>query len=72
MIFVHSRKETLNTAQILLKIAKEKDEDHFFKSPDSAYKIIEKLKYGPLKEVCQRGVGIHNAGLLRKDRSLIE
>ena len=45
MIFVHSRKETLNTAEILIKIAKEKDDEHFFKSPDSAYKTIEKLKH---------------------------
>ena len=57
---------------MLLQIAKDKDEEHFFKSPDSAYKFIEKLKHQPLKDICLKGVGIHNAGLLRKDRSLLE
>lgn len=72
MIFVHSRKETLETAKKLIDLAKLKGEDHMFKSPDSAYKTIEKLKHQPLREVCVRGVGIHNAGLLRKDRNIIE
>lgn len=69
MVFVHSRKDTLETAKKLLDISKEKAEEHFFRSPDCAYKLIEKLKHQPLKEVCLRGVGIHNAGLLRKDRT---
>jgi len=25
-----------------------------------------------LKDVCLKGIGIHNAGLLRKDRSILE
>jgi len=69
MIFVHSRKDTLETAKKILDMAKLKNEDHLFTSPGSAYKQIEKLKHQPLKEVCLKGIGIHNAGLLRKDRT---
>ncbi len=72
MVFVHSRKDTLETAKKILDLAKLKNEEHFFKSPDSAYKNIEKLKHQPLKEICLKGIGIHNAGLLRRDRTIIE
>ena len=72
MVFVHSRKDTLGTAKMILDLAKLKGEEHFFKAPDSAYRRIEQLKHQPLREICLRGIGIHNAGLLRRDRTIIE
>jgi replicative superfamily II helicase len=33
---------------------------------------VAKLKHKPLKELIPTGFGIHNAGLLRKDRNIIE
>lgn len=72
MVFVHSRKETLESAKKIIETSKFLKEEHMFKSPDSAYKMIDKLKHQPLKEICLKGIGIHNAGLLRKDRNIIE
>ena len=45
MVFVHSRKDTLETAKKLVEIAKFRKEEHLFKSPDSGYKFIERLKH---------------------------
>ena len=45
MIFVHSRRETLDCALRMYDLAKSKAEEIYFKAPDSAYKLIEKLKH---------------------------
>jgi hypothetical protein len=45
MIFVHSRRETLDCALKMYDIAKSKSEEIYFKAPDSAYHTIMKLKH---------------------------
>jgi replicative superfamily II helicase len=45
MVFVHSRKDTLETAKKLVEMSKLKGEEHFFKSENAAYKFIEQLKH---------------------------
>jgi activating signal cointegrator complex subunit 3 len=81
MVFVHSRKDTVNTALQLLDIStnqgradlfalKEKDmrsEPYF-----SYQKDVQKSRNRELRELFARGFGIHHAGMLRADRTLTE
>ncbi|KYQ96787.1 DEAD/DEAH box helicase [Tieghemostelium lacteum] len=74
MVFVHSRKETVKTAEALLELAKEKKTR--FISQEVAYtekKEVElHAKSKEIKDLFRDGVSIHHAGLLRHDRNLVE
>ncbi len=79
MVFVHSRQGTVKTAQLLLEIARTKGTAEIFetKGDDSArfmvlQKEVAKSRNRELKELFAQGFGIHHAGMLRSDRTLVE
>ena len=77
LIFVHSRKETFQTANYLQERAFSEDNLSLFLEKDSnSSKIITSLlpslENPELKEIIKSGIGIHHAGLSRKDRFLME
>ena len=76
-MFVHSRKETANTAKTLLQKAKENQALDIIIPPDSAdYEILNQeaaTVYDPfLKELLPRAFATHHAGMKRQDRALVE
>ncbi|KAH3668467.1 hypothetical protein OGAPHI_002221 [Ogataea philodendri] len=77
MIFVHSRKDTVNTARTLFKMAAENDDSWLFdcSSADKhGYyeREMSKNKNKDMRELFQNGFGAHHAGMLRSDRNLTE
>ncbi|KAF9586602.1 activating signal cointegrator 1 complex subunit [Lunasporangiospora selenospora] len=77
MVFVHSRKDTVKTAQTLKAKAGDEDELTFFDTTnDPQYDLkkreLAKSKNREMKELFQYGFGIHHAGMLRTDRTLTE
>ncbi|KAJ6244629.1 activating signal cointegrator 1 complex subunit 3 [Anaeramoeba flamelloides] len=78
LVFVHSRKGTLNTAKFFLNQAQQtRTLEHFnneIKNSDfkRSVKNIMNCKHYDLKNLALNGFGIHNAGLLRKDRNVME
>ncbi|KAN0023819.1 hypothetical protein ACTFIV_008206 [Dictyostelium citrinum] len=73
MIFVHSRKDTVKTAEIMNDMAKEK---HFrFSNEEPSFgakKEFEKVKSKEIRSLFQYGISVHHAGLLRSDRNVVE
>ena len=76
MVFVHSRKDTVNSAKTFIKMAQENHEIDLFLPPPSlrdAYaKQMNKNRDKDLKEIFQYGFGVHHAGMARADRNLTE
>lgn len=77
LIFVHSRRETANTAREIRDQAYANDDLAKLIREDSASKTIlaqeaENCKNSDLKELLPLGIGIHHAGLTREDRTLVE
>lgn len=77
IIFVHSRKETGNTARQLRDMAIENSVLDDFMEPESAsYEIvmsdIDTVKSKELPDLLKHGFGIHHAGMARSDRKLVE
>ncbi|KAG0229103.1 activating signal cointegrator 1 complex subunit [Actinomortierella wolfii] len=78
MVFVHSRKDTVKTAQMLREKANEEGETAFFTPSediptfDLLKRDVAKSKNKELRELFQYGFGIHHAGMLRADRTLTE
>ncbi|OMJ83950.1 hypothetical protein SteCoe_15048 [Stentor coeruleus] len=74
MIFVHSRKDTIKTCMELRDYANNCGELHWFECCYSlnSKKEVEKSKNRDLRQLFECGMGIHNAGMLRKDRDLSE
>ncbi|EMR09600.1 hypothetical protein PNEG_02184 [Pneumocystis murina B123] len=77
MVFVHTRKETAKTAKTLLNLAlNDGYQDIFNPSNHTHYnffkKDISKSKNKEMKELLEKGFGIHNAGMLRSDRNIVE
>ncbi|KAJ3077291.1 activating signal cointegrator 1 complex subunit [Podochytrium sp. JEL0797] len=79
MVFVHSRKDTVKTAMMLRDEALAEDcgsllYDQATKETnyDSSVREMSKSRNKELKELFQSGFGIHHAGMLRSDRSLVE
>ncbi|KAG0004796.1 activating signal cointegrator 1 complex subunit [Modicella reniformis] len=77
MVFVHARKDTVKTAQMLKQKAGDEDELIFFDaSSDPQHELrkrdLAKSKNREMKELYQYGFGIHHAGMLRADRTLTE
>jgi len=77
LIFVHSRAETVKTAQALRDMALNDDNIHKFVREDSATREIlqeecETAKSDALKDLLPYGFAVHHAGMARADRNLVE
>eukprot|EP01132_Coremiostelium_polycephalum_P004723 gene4723-5897_t len=73
MVFVHSRKDTVKTAEALIELAKDK-KFRFNKEdlPSHARREVERAKSKEVRDLFQYSVSVHHAGLLRHDRNIIE
>ncbi|OCF34223.1 RNA helicase [Kwoniella heveanensis BCC8398] len=77
MVFVHARKETVKTAQKLKEMAIEDGVSTFFETTDHPKYGLYKRDIGTsrnkeMKELFEAGFGIHHAGMLRSDRTMME
>lgn len=77
LVFVHSRKETARTAKIIRDMALAKDELHKFIGEQSETREVLQQEAQTslsqdLKDLLPYGIGLHHAGLARKDRLLVE
>ncbi|KAK4688426.1 hypothetical protein P7C73_g1686, partial [Tremellales sp. Uapishka_1] len=77
MVFVHARKETVKTAQKLKEMAQEEGTLEFFDTtlhPKYQFyrREIGMSRNKEMKELFDSGLGIHHAGMLRSDRSMME
>ncbi|WFD37719.1 RNA helicase [Malassezia japonica] len=75
MVFVHTRKDTVKTAQALLELGKD-DGLHSLLTDDRDStrfdRDIAQSRNRELRELFEHGIGIHHAGMLRSDRDLAE
>lgn len=77
MIFVHSRKDTARTARTVREIATKNDEAMLFDCSDvqgfhELAKEVKRSRNKEIQEFFENGLGVHHAGMLRSDRSLME
>lgn len=78
MIFVHTRKETVKTCYGMRDLCREEGildlvtEAREKGNPDNFRREIAESRNRELKELFEKGFGIHHAGMLRKDRNLSE
>jgi pre-mRNA-splicing helicase BRR2 len=77
LIFVHSRKETAKTARAIRDMCLEKDTLGLFLKEGSASTEVlrteaEQTKNFELKDLLPYGFAVHNAGMNRIDRTLVE
>jgi len=79
MVFVHSRKDTANTARQLIELAQNAGVMDLFVCKDnhrepfiSMQKEVAKSRNREVVELFPNGFGCHHAGMLRADRNLTE
>ncbi|XP_073703976.1 activating signal cointegrator 1 complex subunit 3 [Garra rufa] len=77
MVFVHARNSTVRTAMSLTEMAKNRGELSFFQvdhGPDygQCEKQVQRSRNKQMREMFPDGFGIHHAGMLRQDRTLME
>ncbi|WFD27418.1 RNA helicase [Malassezia nana] len=75
MVFVHTRKDTVKTAQALLELGRDDDFSNLLtegRDPSRFEKQVAASRNKELRELYQHGIGIHHAGMLRSDRDLSE
>ena len=77
MVFVHSRKDTVNTARIFLRMAAEQACTDLFDCQETdgytaAMRDLRHSKGRELRELVPQGIGTHHAGMPRSDRNKIE
>ncbi|MBW0471061.1 hypothetical protein O181_010776 [Austropuccinia psidii MF-1] len=77
MVFVHARKETVKTAEMLREKATEEGILELFdpnENPkyDSFKRALASSRNREMKELVDNGFGIHHAGMLRSDRNVSE
>lgn len=76
MVFVHSRKQTINLCKYFMDKASEYNEETLFKPsgsmPPSADRKARNLQGRDLKSLFSGGFGAHHAGLIRYDRTATE
>ncbi|KAM8869339.1 activating signal cointegrator 1 complex subunit 3 isoform 2-T4 [Spinachia spinachia] len=77
MVFVHARNATVRTAMALIEMAKNHGEICCFQPGQGpnygqCEKQIQRSRNKQMKEMFPEGFGIHHAGMLRSDRSLME
>lgn len=77
MVFVHSRKDTLNTARTFVQMATEQGclelfDCHEAQGYSTAISDLKNTKGRELRELVPRGFGVHHAGMPRTDRNRVE
>ncbi|KAM3230161.1 hypothetical protein ACQJBY_060762 [Aegilops geniculata] len=77
LVFVHTRKDTGKTARTLIDLAAKAGEVELFSNADHPQyglikKDVSKAKSREVIEFFDSGFGIHNAGMMRSDRNLME
>ena len=77
MVFVHARKETVKAAQTIKEMSRDEGNSTFFECIDHPKhqlyrKEISTSRNKEMKELFDAGFGIHHAGMLRSDRSMME
>lgn len=78
MVFVHSRKDTVNTAKTFISMAQKYHESMLFDCRENEKyvgfekEVMLKNRNKDLKELFNGGFGVHHAGMLRTDRNLVE
>ncbi|WPK24423.1 hypothetical protein PUMCH_001697 [Australozyma saopauloensis] len=79
MVFVHSRKDTVKTAQTFINMAQANGHSDLFDASETCgnYDYFKKEAAGKkrskdLRELFPRGFGMHHAGMFRSDRNLVE
>ncbi|ETN42924.1 uncharacterized protein HMPREF1541_02082 [Cyphellophora europaea CBS 101466] len=78
MVFVHSRKDTINTARTLYSMAVDDGcADLFAPNPDDgAYQRamgdLKQTRQRELRDIVPKGFGSHHAGMARSDRNYVE
>lgn len=77
MVFVHSRKDTVKTAEALLEAAAADGQEALFASRDHPKaqlfrRDVSKSKNRDVGRLFPMGLGVHHAGMLRSDRTLTE
>ncbi|GAB7322700.1 hypothetical protein MBLNU13_g03597t1 [Cladosporium sp. NU13] len=77
MVFVHSRKDTVKTARMLWDMATEEGVTDLFDPSShedytSALRDVRQSKGKELRELVQKGMGTHHAGMPRSDRNMVE
>ena len=73
LVFVHSRIETIHFAKEIYRLAETYGDLDYFRSTNlKNNKDYLKLSNQNLQELVPYGLGFHNAGVLRKDRNIIE
>lgn len=75
MVFVHTRKDTVKSAQSLLELGREDDISSIITEGRDAQRFekdVTASRNRELRELFQHGIGIHHAGMLRSDRDLSE
>lgn len=77
MVFVHSRKDTVTTAQTFIRMAQDHQCQDLLDCQEingyaSAIKDLQSTKGKELRELVPKGFGIHNAGMPRSDRNKVE
>lgn len=76
MVFVHSRGDTLTTAERLLEMVQLKNDMKVVQpKPEDVQKsnkLFEKCRHDRLRNLMTNGIAIHHAGLTRSDRKIVE
>lgn len=77
MVFVHSRKDTVNTARTFIQMATEQEcldllDCHEFQGYSTAIKDLKNTRGRELRELVPQGFGTHHAGMPRSDRNRTE
>ncbi|KAI9760134.1 MAG: hypothetical protein M4579_001854 [Chaenotheca gracillima] len=77
MVFVHSRKDTVNTARMLYEMATDQQCTDLFDPTQhegygAAMKDMKNTRGRELRELLPKGLGTHHAGMARSDRNLSE
>lgn len=77
MVFVHSRKDTVNTAKTFIQMATEQEcldlfDCHEVQGYSTAIKDLKNTRGRELRELVPKGFGTHHAGMPRSDRNRTE
>jgi activating signal cointegrator complex subunit 3 len=73
LVFVHSRKETVGMAQYIINAATVAGELNLLIFENfKGDRLSRNFDNKDLRELTARGIGVHNAGIKRKDRSAVE